>query len=120
MSQSGGGPLSDGASQLRGLVRRIADVAAAVSVAYGLGVAVWTKSHPQLPEVSAVPQYVIVWFVNLPIFVAALIWLIVRLSRFLPAEIETFSTKHPFISRAVGGLVIAAVVGAAVEIARRL
>ena len=117
MSQSGGGPLSDGASQPRGLVRRIADVAAAVSVAYGLGVAVWTKSHP---EALGLRPYVLLWLINLPFLVAGMIWLIVRLSRFLPVTLQTFSIRHPFISRFIGGLVGAAVIGAAVEIARRL
>ncbi len=93
---------------------------AALSVAYGAGVAIWTKSHPQALQTPAVPPYVVIWLINLPLFVFGVVWLIVRGSRYLPKGLEAFAIKHPFISR-LGGALIFTVVGlVALKIARLL
>lgn len=99
--------------------RRALDCAAVLFVAYGVGVVVWIKAHPEVSSQLAHSIEIYLWFVNIPFFVFGVIWLTVRISRTSAGvPLQSLAQKHPFLGRIGFALIAIAVVAVAIRLAR--
>lgn len=78
---------------------RIVDTVAVLSVAYGLGLAIWVIAHrTQYSAVPTISPAIWLWIINLPFLLLGFLWLVARFVYAYWVPLQRFAS-HSFIAR---------------------
>ena len=95
----GGYARENGSVGKRRWLIRAANAVTILSVGYGLAGFIWYLAHPEPAPLSSLPPDLIVWALNLPIFVFGIIWLTYQSTFVHIGPIERFAKRHTALWR---------------------